>query len=48
LPNVEARLLEEDQADPDSDVQLHDQEEERVERRIGLGEQRMDTRCSKP
>ena len=36
------RLLEEDQADPDSDVQLHDQEEERVERRIGLGEQRMD------
>ena len=36
------RLLEEDQADPDSDVQLHDREEERVERRIGLGEQRMD------
>jgi 3' terminal RNA ribose 2'-O-methyltransferase Hen1 len=36
------RLLEEDQADPDSDVQLHDKEEERVERRIGLGEQRMD------
>jgi 3' terminal RNA ribose 2'-O-methyltransferase Hen1 len=36
------RLLEEDQADPDSDVQLHDQEEERVEQRIGLGEQRMD------
>jgi 3' terminal RNA ribose 2'-O-methyltransferase Hen1 len=37
-----ARLLEEDQADPDSEVQLHDQEEERVERRIGLGEQRID------
>jgi 3' terminal RNA ribose 2'-O-methyltransferase Hen1 len=36
------RLLEEDQSDPDSDVQLHDQEEERVEQRIGLGEQRMD------
>ncbi|HZA20576.1 MAG TPA: 3' terminal RNA ribose 2'-O-methyltransferase Hen1 [Actinomycetota bacterium] len=36
------RLLEEDQADPDSDVQLHDREEERVERRIGLGEQRME------
>jgi 3' terminal RNA ribose 2'-O-methyltransferase Hen1 len=36
------RLLEDDQADPDSDVQLHDQEEERVEQRIGLGEQRMD------
>ena len=37
-----ARLLEEDQGDPDSEVQLHDQEEERVERRIGLGEQRME------
>jgi 3' terminal RNA ribose 2'-O-methyltransferase Hen1 len=36
------RLFEEDQADPDSDVQLHDKEEERVERRIGLGEQRME------
>jgi 3' terminal RNA ribose 2'-O-methyltransferase Hen1 len=36
------RLLEEDQSDPDWDVQLHDQEEERVEQRIGLGEQRMD------
>jgi 3' terminal RNA ribose 2'-O-methyltransferase Hen1 len=36
------RLLEEDQADPDADVQLHDQEEERVERRIRLGEQRME------
>jgi 3' terminal RNA ribose 2'-O-methyltransferase Hen1 len=36
-----ARLLEEDQPDPDSEVQLHDQEEERVERRIGLREQRM-------
>jgi 3' terminal RNA ribose 2'-O-methyltransferase Hen1 len=36
------RLLEEDQADPDWEVQLHDQEEERVERRIGLREQRMD------
>ncbi len=37
-----ARLLEEDQADPDRDVRLHDREEEQVERRIGLGEQRMD------
>jgi 3' terminal RNA ribose 2'-O-methyltransferase Hen1 len=37
-----ARLLEEDQPDPDSAVQLHDQEEEQVERRIGLGEQRID------
>jgi 3' terminal RNA ribose 2'-O-methyltransferase Hen1 len=36
-----ARLLEEDQSDPDSAVQVHDQEEEQVERRIGLGEQRM-------
>jgi len=35
------RLLEEDQPDPDSAVQIHDQEEEQVERRIGLGEQRM-------
>ncbi|MFL5797761.1 MAG: 3' terminal RNA ribose 2'-O-methyltransferase Hen1 [Actinomycetota bacterium] len=35
-----ARLLEEDQSDPDSDQQLHDREEERVERRIGLAEQR--------
>src|SRR5436190_3667363 len=36
-----ARLLEEDQADPDSAVQLHDQEEEQFERGIGLGELRM-------
>jgi 3' terminal RNA ribose 2'-O-methyltransferase Hen1 len=36
-----ARLLEEDQTDPDSDQHLHDQEEEQVERRIGLAEQRM-------
>jgi 3' terminal RNA ribose 2'-O-methyltransferase Hen1 len=36
-----ARLLEEDQLDPDSAVQIHDQEEEQVERRIGLGEQRI-------
>jgi 3' terminal RNA ribose 2'-O-methyltransferase Hen1 len=35
-----ARLLEEDQGDPDSAVHLHDREEERVEQRIGLGEQR--------
>ena len=34
------RLLEEDQTDPDSAVQLHDQEEEQAERRIGLAEQR--------
>jgi len=36
-----ARLLEEDQADPDSAVRAHDQEEEQVERGIGLREQRM-------
>ncbi len=36
-----ARLLEEDQADPDSAVQVHDQEEEAVEKPIRLGEQRM-------
>jgi 3' terminal RNA ribose 2'-O-methyltransferase Hen1 len=36
-----ARLLEEDQSDPDSAVQLHDQEEEHVEKSIRLGEQRM-------
>jgi 3' terminal RNA ribose 2'-O-methyltransferase Hen1 len=37
-----ARLLEEDQADPDSGQRLHDQEEKQVERRIGLAEQRME------
>jgi 3' terminal RNA ribose 2'-O-methyltransferase Hen1 len=36
-----ARLLEEDQADPDSAVELRDREEEQVERPIRLGEQRM-------
>ena len=36
-----ARLLEDDQSDPDTAVQLQDREEERVERRIGLSEQRM-------
>ena len=36
-----ARLLEEDQGDPDTTVHLHDREEEEVERRIGLGEQRV-------
>jgi 3' terminal RNA ribose 2'-O-methyltransferase Hen1 len=37
-----ARLLEEDQSDPDLEVRRHDEEEEQVERRIGLGDQRMD------
>lgn len=37
-----ARLLEEDQSDPDSEVRRHDEEEQRVERRIGLGEQRIE------
>jgi 3' terminal RNA ribose 2'-O-methyltransferase Hen1 len=36
------RLLEDDQSDPDSEVRRHNEEEERVEGRIGLGEQRMD------
>jgi 3' terminal RNA ribose 2'-O-methyltransferase Hen1 len=36
-----ARLLEEDQSDPDSAERLHDKEEEQVERRMGLGEERM-------
>jgi 3' terminal RNA ribose 2'-O-methyltransferase Hen1 len=36
-----ARLLEEDQVDPDSAVQRHDQEEVRIERQIGLAEERM-------
>lgn len=36
-----ARLLEEDQSDPDTAVQLHDQEEEAVEKPIRLREQRM-------
>jgi 3' terminal RNA ribose 2'-O-methyltransferase Hen1 len=36
-----ARLLEEDQSDPDSAAQLHDQEEEQVERRMGLREERI-------
>jgi 3' terminal RNA ribose 2'-O-methyltransferase Hen1 len=35
-----ARLLEEDQADPDTAVRAHDHDEEQVERRIGLGEHR--------
>jgi 3' terminal RNA ribose 2'-O-methyltransferase Hen1 len=35
-----ARLLDEDQPDPDSAVRAHDQEEEAIERRIGLGERR--------
>ena len=37
-----ARLLEEDQSDPDSEVRRRDEEEERVERPLGLGEQRME------
>jgi 3' terminal RNA ribose 2'-O-methyltransferase Hen1 len=36
-----ARLLEEDQKDPDTSMNLHDRQEEEVERRIGLGEQRV-------
>jgi 3' terminal RNA ribose 2'-O-methyltransferase Hen1 len=36
-----ARLLEEDQADPDSAVELRDREEEQVEKPIRLGELRM-------
>src|SRR5439155_7692553 len=35
-----ARLLEEDQSDPDTAVQLHDEEEEAIEESIRLGEQR--------
>ena len=35
-----ARLLEEDQADPDTAIRAHDHDEEQVERRIGLGEHR--------
>jgi 3' terminal RNA ribose 2'-O-methyltransferase Hen1 len=37
-----ARLLEEDQPDPDSAAHLHDREEERVERSLGLREQRIE------
>ena len=36
-----ARLLEDDQADPDADETEHDREEEIVEERISLGEQRL-------
>ncbi len=36
------RLLEEDQADPDLAAQRHDLEEEQVEQRIGLRDQRID------
>jgi 3' terminal RNA ribose 2'-O-methyltransferase Hen1 len=37
-----SRLLEEDQDDPDLAEQLHDQEEEQIEERVGLRDQRMD------